>query len=161
MPNNTFDISDFEKNLRDLVDRQWPATIQRALGQVGAAIIHDANAEIPQTPLKLGYLRSSASAFVNNELVFTAPWIVTEKGDQEYHPAQDHTEEIPPNTQQVTVGYNTSYAHLMHEGVWPDGREINYHYPGTGKKYLERKLQERDQLYVKLVVDALKDSENA
>ena len=161
MPNNSFDSSNVEKALRDLIDRQFPEIITRALGKVGAAIIHDANMEVPATPLKFGYLRSSASAFVNNEHVYTAPWIVKERGDKEYFPTTDHTEAIPPNVQQVVVGWNTPYAAAQHEGT--NGVVVfqNYTTEGTSKKFLERKLQENDQLYVKLVADEIKASGNA
>lgn len=152
------DILQVEKKLNLVIDKVIPEAIERGLGKAAMQLMADAILELPGTPMGAkpvdqhpGMLRDSASVFVQNRLIQ-----VSEGFETPGTPALDHQEEIPADQIVAVVGFNTPYAAYQHEGG--DGIRVvrNYTTPGTGKKFLELKLQQNDQLYAEIVANEVK-----
>ena len=120
---------DMEDGLREY-ERRCMAAANRGVAKAALRLLDDAINETPGTPVDEGTLRGSGSAHVDGQKVFGS--IV------------------------ASVGFNTPYAAVMHEGEWKSGplagvKIQNYNDPGTGEKFLERPMSENRDTYLGIV----------
>lgn len=113
----------------------------RGMGKAVTQALTDATTEIPATPHLTGQLRGSGSAFVNNKVV-AQNQDISGKGT----PATTHTESLPSEQIVGLVGFNTVYAHRMHEGVG-----FHFKTAGTGAKFLETKFLTNRDVYYQII----------
>lgn len=126
---------------------------ERGAGRAASAVLNDTIMEMPAVPLEEGTLRGSGSVFVQNNLVQTAPNVGGSPT-----PATEGDEPLLPDMITAVVGFNTPYAAYQHEGQRKDGSRVvkNYTHSGTGKKFLERKLINNADDYIKIAADEVK-----
>jgi hypothetical protein len=120
------------------------------MGQAGMQLMSDASIELPTTPHKTGRLRGSGSTFVGKKLQGVSPDnSVLNNGTPatvNSMPLEDEKEFLV-----ATVGFNTEYATIVHEGV-----HLNFSQPGAGAKFLEKKAVERKDLYMRIVANNMR-----
>lgn len=149
----TITSAEFEGKLHEAEGKMRKA-LEQGLGQAGMNLLRDTVMEEPTVPHDEGTLRGSGSVHVQNRLIHT-----TEAGGQGT-PCRDHQEPIGAEELVAVVGFNTPYAAYQHEGVRMDGTHQVQHYQeaSAGPKFLERKLlQNRDQ-YLKTVAKRVKEA---
>jgi len=132
----------------------------RGIAKAAARLLDDAINEITAVPLDEGTLRGSGTVHVNGEVREVAPNV---GGDP-----TPMLEDMPEDFKQAladgiiaTVGFNTDYAAVMHEGGWRTGplagvKIQNYNEPGTGAKFLEKKMSENRDVYLGIVAEELR-----
>ncbi|MFA5456872.1 MAG: hypothetical protein WC261_04480 [Synergistaceae bacterium] len=134
-----FDIK-FPKVTKEILERA-----KIGMGQAGTQLMSDCVNIAPTVPIEEGWLRGSGSVFVDDELV-----AVSKDGK----PGKANTSSPggkKNNAITVIVGFNTPYAHRLHEGVG-----YKFTDPSSGPKFLESKMVSRRNLYMKIVNDAVK-----
>lgn len=144
-----FDTTDFDRKMQRLMARAIPEACEKGMGQAGMQLLNDAVMQAPTVPLDEGTLRGSGSVFVQNRLVQVSPFHRT-KGQ----PATEYEELIPRESTVVVVGFNTPYAARLHEGVGIQ----NWSEPSSGKKYLESKLANNRDTYMKIAAEGIRKS---
>jgi hypothetical protein len=112
----------------------------RGGGRAGLMLLNDVQMAMPTVPKDEGTLRGSGTIHVQSKLVKVAENV---GGDPT--PNIDSVETPPPGIIQVTVGFNTPYAAVQHEGEWKSGplagvQIENYTEPCSGAKFIEQKL---------------------
>ena len=138
---------DFEGAL-NVAMAQMVQAAERGMGQAGMQLLRDANMEEPTVPHKEGTLAGSGSVFVQNNLIHAGTTT----------PATDHGEQLKDGQLVAIVGFNTPYAAYQHEGMRQDGSHVVKSYTpgrGAGPKFLEKKLLENKELYMKIVAKAI------
>lgn len=147
-------------------DIQFPrktALITRAANQglvlSGMRLLRDSIMEEPKVPHDEGTLRGSGSVFHSSSFGNTKFFRLagTSEGmasGGNPTPAR-HTSQAKQThgSIEVLVGFNTPYAARLHEHP-----EYNFTEAGTGGKYLERKMVENRDRYMKIVQKAIKDA---
>ncbi len=118
------------------------------------ALLRDTVMEMPTVPLKQGTLRGSGSVFVDNVLQGTS-----EEFGSGGKPCTDFTEADLPAVVEGVVGFNAPYAAYQHEGVRLDGTHQvrQYSEPGSGAKFLEKKMLGNREKYLKIVGTVVKE----
>ena len=141
------DLSDFEKQILKFKDSVTPELTEKAMAKAGMQVLNDAVMETPTVPLDEGTLRGSGSVFVNNKLIGTSQ---KKSSGGRPNPAMQNVDLIPEGAVVTVVGFNVPYAARLHEHP-----EYNFREPGSGGKFLERKLIENRNLYLRIVANIL------
>ena len=106
-----FDFSDFDRNMKRIVDHAFPEAVEKGLGVATLQLLGDCVTEVPTVPIKEGWLRGSGSAFVQNKLAGIS------KHGKAGFANQAYSENIAKGKYMAIVGFNTPYAARMHEGI--------------------------------------------
>lgn len=145
----TFDISDFDKKFRNITKNVIPERLEKGLGRAMLDLMNDCVMEVPTVPLLEGWLRGSASIFVQNKLVATGEGLPNAKQGKAN---KSHQESISAGQFVGVIGFNTSYAAKLHEAV-------GYHFsePSSGPKYLESKMLTKRIHYMKVIANTIRE----
>lgn len=124
------DLSEFAagiERLQDLTAKQIAAGLREA----GTQLLLDSEAIVPRVPHLTGALRASAQL------------------------------EMGEGGAEVNVGYNVPYAARWHEAendIDPvTGKHINWSESGVGGKFMEKKMSERMEIYMKICADKIRE----
>jgi hypothetical protein len=129
-----------------------PQVIDDALALAGLTllnwVIQGSPKESRQPPIDTGLLWGSGSVFVNSKLIGVSP-AVNGQGtpNRDYTAMTGHT---------ITIGFNTSYAAVMHEGRYNLGK-ISREQKNSGNKFLERHLIKDKELLMEQIAKYMKD----
>ena len=125
----TLDISDFERGMKKLIEQSVPKEVDKGLFKAGAQLLDDARDYEPHAPRDESMLWGSG---------------VVQK-------PESSTREVG-----VAAGFNIEYAARWHELTPAEDAKINWTLPGSGRKYLEKKMARFKNDYMKIVADHLK-----
>lgn len=125
------DFSDFEKGLTKLVNEVEPRETAKGLFKAGSQLIIDAINEKPYVPFDEGHLRGAGK--------------VTKT-------------EVTAGGAEVAAGFNKEYAARWHELTPAEDARINWTLPGSGRKYLETKMVQFKDDYMKIVAKHLENA---
>ena len=139
----SINTTQFDMKLRKLADQIKPKAIETGLGRAGLQIMNDAIMQSPTVPKEEGWLRGSASVFVNNELSAVSEHGIKGEANLVYTESRGL---------EVVVGFNTPYAARLHESP-----KFNFTEPSSGAKFLETKLTRNKKTYLKIIANALKE----
>jgi hypothetical protein len=145
-----FDSSDFRKKFGRIVETAIPSLVEKGVGRAMLDLMNDCVMEVPTVPLKEGWLRGSASVFVQNKFITDStnlPKAKTGKAIKSY------VENIAANRFVGLIGFNTSYAAKVHEGV-----DMHFTEPSSGPKYLEIKMVSKRDVYMQVIANTIKES---
>lgn len=145
-----FDKKDFDRKMERLVARTIPQELEKGMAKAGMQLLNDCTMQAPTTPLDEGTLRGSGSVFVENQLVGRSP-----KTRGRGTPSLEHREKLKKDQTVVVVGFNTPYAGRVHEGVGIK----NWSEPSSGPKFLEAKLANNRDEYMKITAEHLREAE--
>lgn len=136
--------TDFDIKFKRVTEEIIKRAIE-GMGQAGAQLLNDCVMLTPTVPIKEGWLRGSGSVFVDDKLV-----MVSKEGKAGLantdSPGMKKNDAIV-----VVVGFNTPYAHRLHEGIG-----FKFSEPSAGPKYLESKMISRKDVYQQIVNDRIK-----
>jgi len=121
----TMDFRTFDKDLKKLLEKSAPKEIKRGLFKAASEMLHDADKKEPKTPFLKGDLRGAKIVNVKE----TKNEIYSEQG------------------------YNIIYAAYQHEKE--KGPQSSYNLPGSGPKFLETKMMQYKDKYVKIAIKHL------
>jgi hypothetical protein len=141
----TFDSNDFDKKFKKIVKDAIPEATEKGLGRAMLDLENDCVMEVPTVPLKEGFLRGSASMFVQNKLAG-----VSSHGKAKFA-KRDLGMSISYGKLVGVIGYNAPYAARLHEGIG-----FTFTEPSSGPKYLESKLQKNKKAYIKQIATTIK-----
>jgi hypothetical protein len=117
------------------VDREYRKTDELARIKVGLQllnwIVNGSPQESTVPPVLTGVLRGSGSVFYGSKLTGTTP-PYNGKG----RPNRSHSGKKGV----ITVGFDTAYAHRLHETTWEPG-PVSKQSGDTGNKFIEKHLQ--------------------
>ena len=147
----TFDMSDFNNKFRNIIKNVVPERVEIGLGRAMLDLMNDCVMEVPTVPLREGFLRGSASIFVQNKLIATGEGLPNAKGGEAN---KSHHESISVDKFVGVIGFNTPYAARVHEVP------MNFTEPSSGNKYLESKMITKRNHYMKVVANTIRE-ENA
>lgn len=158
-----FDTSRFERGLAELEER-FNEGARRGLAEAAGQLMNDAIQIENTVPIVEGYLRSTGSYFVNNQLVGTSPNTMKARGVRKLRkgmrprPNTNDDEPIARNEMVAVVGFNTPYAAYMHEGMRRDGSRVikKYTETGSGRKFLESKMARYHAQYMQVIAENIK-----
>jgi len=153
MKNISFDTSDFDKKFKQLMKNAIPELVEKGLGKAMLDLMNDCVMEVPTVPLKEGFLRGSASVFVQNTLVATGEGLSGAKAGKAN---TSHAEGIGLGKYVGVIGFNVPYAAKMHEGV-----DFHFSEPSSGPKYLESKLITKKNVYMRVIAETIKEGGGA
>jgi hypothetical protein len=139
-----FDSRDFDSKFKKIVKDAIPAAAEKGLGRAMLDLENDCVMEVPTVPLKEGFLRGSASMFVQNELVGIAI-----HGKAKFAKASLGMS-IPGGKLVGVIGFNAPYAAKLHEGM-----DLSFTESSSGPKYLESKLQKNRKAYMKQIAKTI------
>jgi len=143
-----FDASDFTKKFGNVVTRVIPERLEVGLGQAMLDLMNDCVMEVPTVPLKEGWLRGSASVFVQNKFLADGSGLSMAKAGKAI---RSYVENVTKGKFVGLIGFNTPYAAKMHEGV-----DFHFTEPSSGAKYLESKMITKREHYLKVIADNIK-----
>lgn len=143
----TFDASDFDSKFRKIAKNVVPELIEKGMGRAMLDLMNDCIMEVPTVPLKEGWLRGSASVFVQNKLIATGEGFPNAKGGKAN---KSHHESISVDKFVGVIGFNTPYAARVHEVP------MNFTEPSSGNKYLESKIITKKKHYIKVIANTIK-----
>lgn len=129
----------FPKVTNEIIERA-----RRGMGQAGAQLLNDCVNIVPTVPIKEGWLRGSGSVFVDDKLLFVS------KDGKPGLANIDSPGKKKNNAIVVVVGFNTPYAHRLHEGVG-----YKFTDPSSGPKFMESKMVSRREIYERIVADEI------
>ncbi|HOY09612.1 MAG TPA: hypothetical protein PLB05_06000 [Candidatus Omnitrophota bacterium] len=118
---------------------------------IGAALLqlkHDSIMERPTAPIDEGFLRGSASIFVQNKEV-EQPEIPGEKTDFKL---RTFSMSLEDSKIIGVLGFNVPYAARWHEVP------ANFQEPSAGNKYVETKMVLNRKIYKEIVINRIKKS---
>lgn len=144
----TFDTSDFDRKFNQLMKTAIPALVEKGLGKAMLDLMNDCVMEVPTVPLKEGFLRGSASVFVQNRLVATGENLPRAKAGKAN---TSHTEGIGSGKYIGVIGFNVPYAASQHENI-----DYVHTEPSSGPKYLESKLITKRNHYMSVIANTVK-----
>lgn len=158
-----FDTSRFERGLAEMEER-FNEGVRRGLAEAAGQLLNDAVQIEPTAPIVEGYLRSTGSYFVNNQLVGTSPMSLKPRGERKLRkgmrprPNTNDSEPIGQAEMVAVVGFNTPYAAYLHEGMRRDGSRVirKYTERGSGRKFLESKMSRYHQQYLQVIAENIK-----
>lgn len=144
-----FDSSDFQKKFGIVAKKTIPALVEKGLGRAMLDLMNDCVMEVPTVPLKEGWLRGSASIFVQNKFIADSTSLPSAKAGKAL---TVYAENIAPHQFIGLIGFNTSYAAKLHES-------IGYHFsePSSGPKYLESKMITKKNVYMRVIAETIKE----
>jgi hypothetical protein len=140
------DTRDFDAKMQRLVQRTVPALVEKGLARAMLALLNDCVMEPPTVPLKEGWLRGSASIFVQNQLVAISPHGRPGKA------ATAHAAPLRATAWVGVIGFNTPYAARLHEGI-----SFTFTEPSAGPKFLEAKMQRHRASYMQEIADTIRE----
>lgn len=117
---------------------------------VGRALLQlktDTVTQIPTAPIREGFLRGSASVYVQGRELFV-PLGPREKGDKKLF---GFVPQIIANKIMGLIGFNVPYAARTHEVP------MTFSDPESGNKYLESKMANNKMIYKKIIVNAINE----
>jgi hypothetical protein len=141
-----FDTSDFDKKFKEIVKRTIPERVEIGFGRAALQLLNDCVIEVPTVPIKEGWLRGSGSVFVQNKLIGESSFGKPGRANTEY------SETIGEHQFVGIVGFNTSYAARLHEGI-----DFHFTEPSSGAKYLESKLMRNKNRYMEIITNAIRE----
>lgn len=153
MKNINFDTSDFDAKFKRIVKKAVPALVEKGLGRAMLDLMNDCVMEVPTVPLKEGWLRGSASVFVQNKFVADSTGLPNAKAGKAL---TVYAENIAPHQFVGLIGFNTSYAAKMHEGI-----DFHFSEPSSGPKYLESKMITKKNVYMRVIAETIKEGGGA
>lgn len=133
--------------------RETESRARRGLAQAGMALLQDCAMDIPRVPLDEGTLRGSGSVHVSGKFVGDSSDMAG--GGRPTPVTSDIPNQSTADMIEATVGFNTPYAAVQHEGVrhTPKGEVKMEHYShsGTGAKFEEKKMSANRDRYMGIV----------
>jgi len=146
MKNLYFDTTDFDTKFRKIIRETYPELVLKGMARAMFNLMRDCVMQAPTVPIREGWLRGSASIFVQNKLVgvssYGKPGFAT----------TNLAEAITAGKYVGTIIFNTPYAAHVHEGIgirhWTE--------PSSGPKYLEAKLMGNGRSYMQEIADTIK-----
>lgn len=147
-----FDSSDFDKKFGNIVKTAVPALVEKGFGRAMLDLMNDCVMEVPTVPLKEGWLRGSASIFVQNKFVADSTGLPSAKAGKAL---TVYAENIPTGRFVGLIGFNTSYAARTHE------LPMKFTEPSSGNKYLESKLITKKNHYMQVIAETIKEGGGA
>jgi hypothetical protein len=148
-----FDSSDFEKKFGNIVKKAIPALVEKGLGRAMLDLMNDCVMEVPTVPLKEGWLRGSASIFVQNKFVADSTGLPNAKAGKAI---KAYVENVMAGRFIGLIGFNTPYAAKMHEGI-----DFHFSEPSSGPKYLESKMITKKNVYMRVIAETIKGGSGA
>jgi hypothetical protein len=148
-----FDASDFNKKFGNIIKTAIPALVEKGLGRAMLDLMNDCVMEVPTVPLKEGWLRGSASIFVQNKFVADSTSLPMARAGKAI---KSYIENIMAGNFVGLIGFNTSYAAKLHESV-------GYHFsePSSGPKYLESKMISKRSVYMADIANTIREGGDA
>lgn len=147
----TFDDAQWTRKLAELGDEAGRAGVE-AVGKAALQLLNDAVMQEPTVPIDEGTLRASGSVHVNGDLEATSPYgeggTPNEGVDETSSNYGEHRGVL-----RSTVGFNTPYAAVLHEG-----EGLNFTEPGSGAKYLSSKVDSNADDYRKIMAAVIKSN---
>ena len=139
-------------------NRRVLAAAETGGAEAGSLLLREAITQAPGVPLDEGTLRGSGSVHVNGKFVQAS-----ENVGGEPTPYTRTMQAPRPDKVVVTVGFNTAYAAVMHEGGWETGplagKKIeHYKTAGTGAKFLERPQSDNRDQYMQVIADRIREA---
>jgi len=107
MKNINFDTSDFDAKFKRIVKKAVPALVEKGLGRAMLDLMNDCVMEVPTVPLKEGWLRGSASIFVQNKFVADSTGLPNAKAGKEI---KAYVENVRAGSFIGLIGFNPPYA---------------------------------------------------
>jgi len=144
-----FDSSDFEKKFGKIIKTAIPSLVEKGLGRAMLDLMNDCVMEVPTVPLKEGWLRGSASVFVQNKFMADSTGLPMAKAGKAI---RSYVENIVAGRFVGLIGFNTPYAAKMHEGV-----DFHFSEPSSGPKYLESKMVSKRGTYLLVIANTIKE----
>jgi hypothetical protein len=151
--NINFNTSDFDNKFKRIVKTAIPALVEKGLGRAMLDLMNDTVMTAPTVPLKEGFLRGSASIFVQNKFVTDSTGLPNAKAGKAL---TVYAENIAPYQFVGLIGFNTSYAAKMHEAI-----DFHFSEPSSGPKYLESKLITKKNVYMRVIAETIKEGGGA
>jgi hypothetical protein len=148
-----FDTSDFDKKFKRIIETAVPALVEKGLGRAMLDLMNDCVKEVPTVPVKEGWLRGSASIFVQNKFIDDSTKLPKAKAGRAIGSI---TVNLPPHQFIGLIGFNTPYAAKMHEGI-----DFHFSEPSSGPKYLESKMITKKNVYMKVIAETIKGGSGA
>jgi hypothetical protein len=144
---------DFEKKFKDITKNRIPALTEKGMGRAMLDLMNDCIMEVPTVPLKEGFLRGSASIFVQNVFVSSSEALPGAKAGRA---TKTYSEALRVGRFTGVIGFNVPYAARLHEAI-----DYTFTEPSSGPKYLESKLMTKKEHYMKVVANTIKEGGNA
>lgn len=148
-----FDASDFNKKFGKITKTVIPSLVEKGIGRAMLDLMNDCVMEVPTVPLKEGWLRGSASIFVQNKFVTTSEGSPMARAGKAI---RDYVENITAGRFVGLIGFNTPYAAKMHEGI-----DFKFSEPSSGPKYLESKMVSKKVHYMQVVATTIREGGDA
>ncbi|MDD5585025.1 MAG: hypothetical protein PHV55_08230 [Candidatus Omnitrophica bacterium] len=145
MKNIYFDTTDFDEKFQKIIKETYPELIKKGLARAMFNLMRDCVMQAPTVPIREGWLRGSASIFVQNKLVGVSPY------GKPGFATTNLAAAITAGKYVGTIIFNTPYAAKIHEGIGFKFRE-----PSAGPKYLEAKLMGNGRSYMQEIADTIK-----
>ncbi len=121
----TVDFRAFDEDFDKLMEKTAPKELEKGLFKAASEMMHDADVKEPKTPFDKGDLR----------------------GAKHYEPKKDRKE------LSIEAGYNLIYAAYQHEKEKTP--KSVYNLPGSGPKFLHRKMVMFKKKYIWIVSKSL------
>jgi len=144
-----FDSSDFQAKFGKIIKTAVPALLEKGLGRAMLDLMNDCVMEVPTVPLKEGWLRGSASIFVQNKFVSTSENLSRAKAGKAI---RAYVENVTAGRFVGLIGFNTPYAAKVHEGI-----DMHFTEPSSGPKYLESKMISKRNHYLTVIANTIKE----
>jgi hypothetical protein len=148
-----FDASDFNEKFGRIAKTAIPSLVEKGIGRAMLDLMNDCVMEVPTVPLKEGWLRGSASIFVQNRFMSTSESLPMAKAGKAI---RSYTENIASGKFVGLIGFNTPYAAKMHEGV-----DLHFSEPSSGAKYLESKMISKRDVYMQVIANTIRGGGDA
>lgn len=147
MTNFKIDTSDFDGKFKKLWKETIPSLQEKGMGRAMLVLMGDCVNETPTVPLDEGWLRGSASVFVQGKFVADSSNQSRAKGGKATNSID---EKITKHEIRGSIGFNTPYAARLHEGI-----DFKFKEPSSGPKFLEAKLFRNGNSYLHEIADAI------
>jgi len=138
----------------DMADKLVRAAIRDGLKVTGLAVMSEAIQGTPRIPHDEGTLESSGSVFVDDEFMAAA-----DPAGGNPTPTTSFNPGVSEDEPTMTVGFNTPYAAVQHEGHRADGSHEIKNYTrtdGRGPKFLERPLIEQAAKWLRILAERVR-----
>jgi hypothetical protein len=135
----TYDFADMEKKLSQIMKSTLPEHTNEGLRRMANEIIKDALDMDPTVPRGHARAKAGKRSGVGGTL------------------RQSHKVDIQPDGT-VILGFDTPYAAYQHEGQRQDGSRVikNWSTPGSGKKFIQKKIEQFIDVYLKNMAEYIR-----
>ena len=144
-----FDSSDFQEKFGNIVKTAIPNLVEKGLGRAMLNLMNDCVKEVPTVPLKEGWLRGSASIFVQNKFMADSTNLPMAKAGKAI---RSYVANVVVGRFVGIIGFNTPYAAKMHEGI-----DFHFSEPSSGSNYLGSKMLTKRNTYMKVIAETIRD----